>query len=69
MHEMRAQVLGQEALLEKEMTVHSCWKIKGQGNLACYSSWGHKTVRHDLATKQKHSFLVYISKSVSMMNV
>ena len=27
-------------------------KCPGQRSLACYSPWGHKRVRHDLATKK-----------------
>ena len=53
------------------MTTHSnilAGKSEGQRNLVGYSPWGHKTVGHDLAAKQD-SFLVHISKSVSMMNV
>ena len=29
-------------------------KSHGQRSLASYSAWGHKRVRHDLVTKQKH---------------
>ena len=37
-------------------------KSHGQRNLAGYSSWGLKRVRHDLATKQQHvqRFYIYI---------
>ena len=28
-------------------------KSHGQRSLVCYNSWGHKRVRHDLATKQQ----------------
>ena len=37
------QSLGQEDLLEKDMTTHSsilAWKSHGQRSLAGYSSWG-----------------------------
>ena len=30
---------------------------QGQRSLAGYSSWGHKRVRHDLVTKQQHTFI------------
>ena len=30
---------------------------KGQGNLACCSSWGCKRVRHDLETEQQQKLL------------
>ena len=32
-------------------------KFHGQRNLAGYSSWGHKRLRHDLATKQTTGFV------------
>ena len=33
--------------------VFFAWKIHGQRGLAGYSPWGHKRIRHDLATKQQ----------------
>ena len=47
---------GQEDLLEKEMQptpVFLPGKSHGQRSLAGYSRWGHKRVRHHLATKQR----------------
>ena len=35
-------------------------EIHGHRRLASYSPWGHKKVRHDLATKQQQTFLQYI---------
>ena len=43
-------------LLEKKMATHSsilAWKIPWTEELASYSPWGSKRVRHDLATKQQ----------------
>ena len=31
------------------------WKSYGQRRLVGYSPWGHKRVRHNLATKQQYS--------------
>ena len=42
------------------MATHSsilAWKMHGQRSLAGYSPWGHKIVRHDLATKQQQQNL------------
>ena len=53
--EMRIQSLGQEDPLEKEMQptpVFLPGKSHGQRSLEDCSLWGHKRVRHDLATKQ-----------------
>ena len=54
---MRVPFLGWEDPLEKEMATHSSilpcevpW-TEEPGEL--YSSWGHKSIRHDLATKQQ----------------
>ena len=47
--------LGWEDSLEKEMETYSsilAWRIPWTGGLVGYSPWGHKTVGHDLATKQ-----------------
>ena len=69
--EMRAQVLGQEDLLEKgndNPLQYSCWKIRRTEKLGGLQPWGHQTVRHDSAAKQQDSFLVHISKSVSTVN-
>ena len=59
--EMQIQSLGWEYPLEKEMATQSsilAWEIPwteelGQRSLVGYSSWGHKRVIHDLATKQQ----------------
>ena len=56
MQEIQVQSLGQEDTLEKEMATQSsllAWEIYRQRSLAGYSPWGHKTVRHDLTTKQQ----------------
>ena len=55
MQEMRAQSLGQEDPLEKEMPPHSsilASKIP-QRSLAGYSSWSHQRVGSDLMTKEQ----------------
>ena len=49
------QFLGWEDPLEKEMVIHSNilpWKIPETKEPVGYSPWGHKRVRHELATKQ-----------------
>ena len=55
--EIQVQSLDQEDPLEKGMATHSsilAWKIPlDKKSLAGYSSWGHKRVGHDLATKQQ----------------
>ena len=46
----------QENPLEKEMATHPsilAGKFHGQRSLVGYSPWCHKTVRHNLATKQQ----------------
>ena len=52
-------ILAWEDSLEKEMATRSIFfpgKSHGQRSLVGYSPWGHKRVRHDLATKpQEHS--------------
>ena len=58
MQEMRVQSLGQEDHLEKEMATRSsipAWEIpwtEEPGGL--YSPLDHKTIGHDLVTKQQH---------------
>ena len=50
----QVQSLGQEDSLEKKMAVHTVFlpgKSHGQRRLVGYSSWSHKTVGHNLATK------------------
>ena len=54
--ETQVQPLGWEDPLEKEMTTHSSilgihGKSHGERSLVGYSPWGHKRVRHNLATK------------------
>ena len=50
---------------KKRQPISIFWpeKSHGQGNLAGYSPWGHKRVRHDLAAKQQQltSSLVLVS--------
>ena len=44
------------SFLEKEMAAHSSivtWEIPWKEEPGGLSLWGHKTVRHDLATKQQ----------------
>ena len=57
MWETWVRSLGQEDPLEKEMAqptpVFLPGKSYGQRSLVGYSSWGHKRVGHDLATKQQ----------------
>ena len=55
MHLTQVLSLGPEDSLEKEMATHSRivpGKSHGQRSLMGYCPWGHKGVRHDLATKQ-----------------
>ena len=50
------QSLGHEDALEEEAATYSsilAWRIPGQRSLAGYNPWGHKKVRHDLATKKQ----------------
>ena len=53
MQEIQVQSLGQEDPLVKEMATCLPGEFHGQRNLAGYSSWDCKTVRHNLATKQQ----------------
>ena len=56
MQEMWLWSLGEEDSLEKEMATHYsilAWEIPWTESLVAYSSWGHKNVGHDLATKQQ----------------
>ena len=53
---MQIWSLGQEDPLEKEMATHPSilpGKSRGQRSLAGYSPGGHKSVGHDLVTKQQ----------------
>jgi len=53
--------LGQEDILEKEMATHPnilIWEIPRTEKPGGYSPWGHKSVRHNLATKQQQSFTI-----------
>ena len=50
------QSLGPEDPLEEEMVTHFSilpGTSHGQRSLVGYSPWGHKAIRHDLATKQQ----------------
>ena len=54
--EMWVASLSQEDALEKEMAARSsilAWEIPWTESLVGYSPWGHKRVRHGLATKQQ----------------
>ena len=56
MQEIQVQSLGHEDALEEETATYSsilAWRIPGQRSLVGYNLWGHKRVRHDLATKQQ----------------
>ena len=58
MQEMQVRSQGWEYLLEKEMETHTsilAGKFRGQRNLAGYSPWGCKRVRHNLVTKQQQN--------------
>ena len=73
MQETWVPSLGQEEPLKKEMATHSSilareipWTEESGG---LYSPWGHKSVGHDLATKQqqKQHFSKYFQK-IQMSN-
>ena len=52
---MQVRLLGQEDLLEKELTTHPsilAWEIQWMEEPGGLSPWGCKRVRHDLETKQ-----------------
>ena len=54
MQETWVQSLGRKDLLEEEMATTPVFlpeKSHGQRSLAGYSLWGHKRLRHNLATK------------------
>ena len=54
--ETQVQSLGWEDPLERGMATHSIFlpgKSHGQRNLVGYSPWGHKRIRHNLATQQQ----------------
>ena len=56
MQETQLRSVGWKNPPEKGMAVHFsilAWRSHGQRNLAAYSPWGHKVVRHDLVTKQQ----------------
>ena len=56
MQDMWVQSLGQEDSLEKEMVTHSsilAWKFHVWMSLMGYTSWVHKRIKHNLATKQQ----------------
>ena len=55
--EMRAQSLGREDTLEKEMAIHSSilvWEIPWTEEPGRLQSMGSKRVRRDLVTQQRH---------------
>ena len=61
MQEIWVQPMDWEDPLEKEMATIPVFlpgKFHGQRSLACYSPWGHKRVRQDLATKQKQIMMM-----------
>ena len=56
MQKTQVQSLDREDPLEEEMATHSsilAWKIPQTEEPGSYNPGGHKTVRHDLATKQQ----------------
>ena len=56
MQEMLVRSLGREDPLKKEMSPTSVFlpgKFHGQRSLVGCNPWGHKRIRHDLATKQQ----------------
>ena len=66
MQETQIRSLGQEDPLEEEMASHSVFfpeKAHGQRSLAGYSPQSHKTVRHDLVTKQQQPQAMPYSRS------
>ena len=60
MREIRVQSLGQEDPLEKEMATHSSVFLGNpmESSLEGYSPCGHKSDRHDLATKQQQTLYI-----------
>ena len=64
-------ISGQENPLEEETATNSsilAWKIPRREELAGYSPWGRKRVRHNLATKQQQLELID-SKTHSFQNM
>ena len=62
MQETQVSSLGLEDLLERKwhpIPVFLPGKSQGQRSLVGYSTWGHKRVQHNLATKQQ-ALLVYL---------
>ena len=60
MQETQVWSQGQEDPLEEEMATCSiilAWEIPWTENPGGLQSWGHKTVGHDLATKQQQGVL------------
>ena len=56
--EMQVRSLGWEDFLEKGIATHSSifvWEILRTEEPGRLESWGHKTVRHDLTTKQQET--------------
>ena len=56
--------LGQEDPLEKEMAAHSsilAWEVPWTGEPGELSPWGHKRVRHNLATEQQQQLINSVS--------
>ena len=56
--------LGQEDPLEKEMAAHSsilAWEVPWTGEPGKLSPWGHKRVRHNLATEQQQQLINSVS--------
>ena len=67
MQEMQVQSLSQEDPLEKEMAttpVFSPGKSQEKKSLAGCSPWGHKSVGHDLSTKQLQQIQHVIMKAL-----
>ena len=60
MQETWVRSLGQEDPLEKEMATPSSVFLGNptESSLEGYSPWGHKSDRHDLATKQQQTLYI-----------
>ena len=62
MQETCVQSLDQEDPLEKEMATHSgilTWEIPWTEEPGGYSPWGHRRVKHDLATQQQSGWRTF----------
>ena len=70
MQETQVQSLGWEDPLEKGMATHSsicAWKIPWTESLVGYSPWGHKKIRHNLATEHTRTAIKYSKTNTILM--